>query len=99
MTNRTLLVGTNSGAFKVHVNGGEQTVQSLALDDIGALRCPVVVDCADPRVLFVGTATMGVLRSDDGGQNWRPANQGLTKPELWWLEQHPVTGELWAGTS
>jgi photosystem II stability/assembly factor-like uncharacterized protein len=26
-------------------------------------------------------------------------NNGLTKPEVWWLEQHPVTGELWAGTS
>ncbi|MBV9133392.1 MAG: hypothetical protein JO318_11875 [Chloroflexi bacterium] len=99
MSQHTLLVGTNGGVFKVVTNGGEPTVQSLGLEQAGGLRCPVVVDCADPRVLFAGTAAMGVLRSDDCGQTWRPSNEGLTKPEVWWLEQHPVTGELWAGTS
>jgi photosystem II stability/assembly factor-like uncharacterized protein len=99
MSCRTLLVGTNGGAFKVAVNGGEPSVEPLGLEATGGLRCPLVVDCANPRVLFAGTAALGVLRSDDGGQSWRPANEGLTKHEVWWLEQHPVTGELWAGTS
>lgn len=99
MSRRTLLVGTTSGAFKVELNGGEPVVQPLGLEQAGGLRCPIVVDCANPRMLFAGTVARGVLRSDDGGQNWRPMNNGLTKPEVWWLEQHSGTGELWAGTS
>jgi photosystem II stability/assembly factor-like uncharacterized protein len=99
MSRRTLLIGTPDGAFKVRVNGGQPEVQPLGLEGVGGLRCPVVVDCRNPRVLFAGTGSQGVMRSDDGGQSWRPMNTGLTRPEVWWLEQHPVTGELWAGTS
>jgi hypothetical protein len=99
MSRRTLLVGTTGGAFKVQVNGGDPTVQPLGLDQVGGLRCPIVVDCANATLLFAGTGSMGVLRSDDGGQSWRPMNNGLTRPEVWWLEQHPATGVLWAGTS
>lgn len=99
MARRTLLVGTNGGAFNVLLNGGEPVVHALPLEQVGGLRCPLVVDCESPRVLFAGTGSMGVLRSDDGGQSWRASNDGLTKLEVWWLEQHPTTGELWAGTS
>src|SRR5919109_2268398 len=99
MWRRTLLVGTNGGAFKVELNGGEPNVQPLGLENVGGLRCPILVDCANPKLLFAGTVSMGVMRSDDGGQRWRQVNEGLTKPEVWWLEQHPITGELWAGTS
>jgi photosystem II stability/assembly factor-like uncharacterized protein len=99
MARRTLLVGTNAGAFRVEVNGGQANVEGLGLEQAGGLRCPIVVDCGNPRVLFAGTVASGVLRSDDGGQSWREANQGLTKREVWWLEQHPTTGQLWAGTS
>jgi photosystem II stability/assembly factor-like uncharacterized protein len=99
MSRRTLLVGTTGGAFKVDLTGSEPAVQHLGLDQAGGLRCPVVVDCSNPRMLFAGTASMGVMRSDDGGESWRPMNNGLGKPEVWWLEQHPATGELWAGTS
>src|SRR5690349_11573655 len=99
MSRRTLLIGTPDGAFTVQVNGGQPTVQPLGLENVGGLRCPVVVDCRNPRVLFAGTGSQGVMRSDDAGQSWRPVNSGLSRPEVWWLEQHPVTGELWAGTS
>jgi photosystem II stability/assembly factor-like uncharacterized protein len=99
MGRRTLLVGTANGAFRAEVNGDEPRVEALGLEDVGGLRCPLVVDRQDPQVLFAGTVRAGVLRSDDAGKSWRPVNEGLTKPEVWWLEQHPVTGELWAGTS
>ncbi len=95
----TLLIGTGIGAFSAEVNGGEARVEPLGLDGVGGLRCPIVVDSHDPKVLFAGTVSAGVMRSDDGGRTWRPMNDGLSRPEIWWLEQHPVTGELWAGTS
>ena len=74
-------------------------MEPLGLQDVGGLRCPLLVDCNDPRTLFAGTVAAGVVRSRDGGKSWQKTSNGLTKPEIWWLEQHPRTGELWAGTS
>ena len=99
MAHRMLLIGTASGSFKAVLNGGEPQIESLGLASAGGVRCPIVVDCQQPSTLFAGTAGAGVMRSDDGGTTWRPMNEGLSKPEVWWLEQHPVTAELWAGTS
>jgi photosystem II stability/assembly factor-like uncharacterized protein len=95
----TLLIGSAQGAFRAEVNGGEPQIESLGLQAAGGLRCPLLVDCNDKNVLFAGTVSNGVLRSRDGGRTWQEVNVGLSKPEIWWLEQHPKTGELWAGTS
>jgi len=95
----TLILGTPTGAFRAQVNGGEPTIEPLGLETGGGLRCPIVVDRKNPTTLFAGTVSAGVLRSDDAGKTWRAANSGLTRPEVWWLEQHPSTGELWVGTS
>ncbi len=99
MAHRTLLVGTANGALRAEVNGGAPQVEALGLEGVGGLRCPLVVDARNPNVLFAGTVRAGVLRSDDGGASWSSVNDGLTRPEVWWLEQHPVTSQLWAGTS
>jgi photosystem II stability/assembly factor-like uncharacterized protein len=99
MGRRTLLIGTPNGAFRAEVNGGEPRAEPLGLEGVGGLLCPLVVDCRNPNVLFAGTVGAGVLRSDDAGASWSAVNDGLIKPEVWWLEQHPVTGQLWAGTS
>src|SRR5581483_5561897 len=99
MANRTLLIGTAYGFVKVVRNGRESDAYSNELANSGGVRCPLVVDCQHPRTLFAGTARAGVLRSDDDGETWVAVNDGLAKPDVWWLEQHPVTGELWAGVS
>ena len=95
MKDGTLLIGTRSGLYKAE---GDQ-VTSLGTEQYGELRCPVVVDCADPNVLYAGTVRAGVVRSADGGRTWQTINDGLTCPEVWWLAQHPTTGDLWAGVS
>ena len=49
-------------------------------------------------VILAGT-TQGVFRSDDRGQSWREASQGLTRPHVRWLAYHPGISDLeFAGT-
>jgi photosystem II stability/assembly factor-like uncharacterized protein len=49
-------------------------------------------------VILAGTE-QGVLRSDDGGANWRDASVGLTAPHVRWLAFHPAVSDLeFAGT-
>jgi photosystem II stability/assembly factor-like uncharacterized protein len=95
MNDGSLIIGTRSGLYRAD---GEE-VTSLGVEQYGEVRCPVVVDCADADVLYAGTVRGGVLRSADSGRSWEPINTGLNHPEVWWLAQHPVTGDLWAGVS
>ncbi len=99
MSRTILYVGTGRGVFKAEGNGHGYAIEPLGLHDSGGLRCPVIVDIHDPRRLYAGTSSRGVTVSEDGGAAWREINHGLDKQEVWWLEQHPRTGELWAGVS
>src|SRR5690242_5862564 len=99
MSATTLYIGTGRGLFKAQGNGGGYSVQPLGLEDSGGIRCPVVVDKDDPRRMYVGTSKRGVFVSEDGGGSWRAINNGLDRQEVWWLDQHPTSGELWAGVS
>src|SRR5579859_3755664 len=68
-----------------------------------------VVDCvlqaqnitsviAREGVILAGT-TLGVQRSDDGGQHWRAVNEGLTNLHVRWLAYHPdISDREFAGT-
>jgi photosystem II stability/assembly factor-like uncharacterized protein len=99
MSRTTLYIGTGRGLFKAEGNGNGFSVTSLGLEDSGGLRCPVLFDKDDPRRMYAGTSRRGVFVSEDGGATWREMNNGLDRREVWWLEQHPRTGELWVGTS
>ena len=37
----------------------------------------IVLDPANPERMFVAISAAGTFRTDDGGKNWRPINQGL----------------------
>ncbi len=37
----------------------------------------IILDPADPERIFIAISAAGVFRTDDGGQEWRPANCGL----------------------
>ncbi|NIO12138.1 MAG: hypothetical protein GTO40_30590, partial [Deltaproteobacteria bacterium] len=97
-TNRVLYVGTADGLFEARPNGHETKTSRMALEECGAIRCPVVVDRSNPKVLYAATGKKGMLRSEDGGGSWREINNGIIYKEAWSLVQHPKTGDLFVGT-
>ncbi len=90
-----LYIGTGNGLFKAEGD----TITPLGFREEGGLRCPAIIDKDDANRLYAGTQRGGMFRSEDGGATWQPINNGLTKKEIWWVEQHSKTGELWAGVS
>lgn len=94
-------MGTSDGLFLVERQPGTEraSTRSLGLEKTGGFRARIVVDCDDPRRVFVGTTRAGILRSDDAGLTWQECNDGLLYKDIWSLTQHPVTGVLYAGTS
>ena len=55
------------------------------LESLMATRSPVaalVIDPANPQVLYAGTSGYGVFRSIDGGAHWSPFNDGLTNLDV-----------------
>jgi photosystem II stability/assembly factor-like uncharacterized protein len=37
----------------------------------------IILDPSDPRRIFIAISAAGAFRTDDGGETWRPINQGL----------------------
>ena len=96
---RVLYIGTNEGVYCAEPNGGDDySVRSLGLQGQGMIRCPVLVDKDDPRLLYTGTTKGGMFRSEDGGERWTEINQGITYKEVWSTAQNPTTGEIVVGT-
>jgi photosystem II stability/assembly factor-like uncharacterized protein len=93
-----IYISTNDGLYRGKLNGGVSDLTVIGLQGMGTLRSPAVVDYKNPRTLYVATRRSGVMRSDDAGKTWREMNAGLVYKEVWSLAQHPVTGELYAGT-
>ena len=97
MGSRTLLFGTPAGLFEAKGNGGAYEARPLGLSGKGPVRA-ILVDKDDPKIIYAGTASRGLYRSDDAGKTWNEKNEGLVYKQIWSLAQHPKTGELWAGT-
>ncbi len=62
-------IGTHRGPYR-SVDGGDHW-ERLGFPDDGTQVWSVLVHAADPRVLYAGTAPVGVYRSEDGGDSWR----------------------------
>ncbi|MBK8781153.1 MAG: exo-alpha-sialidase [Anaerolineales bacterium] len=83
----TVYAGVEDAALFRSTDGG-QTWQELAgLREVkGNLWQPgaggmclhtILLDPADSRRIFIAISAAGAFRTDDGGQSWRPINQGL----------------------
>ncbi len=53
----------------------------------------ILPDPSNPQRLFVAISTGGVYRTDDGGENWQPRNQGVRAQFLPPDQQYPEWGQ------
>lgn len=97
---RTLIIGTQDGIFEASLDDVTPKPKRLNFDSeqFGQTRSPVIIDANDPDLYYLATAASGVFRSFDRGQTWEEHNVGLTYKEVWVLEQHPLTGDLFTGS-
>lgn len=94
-----LLIGTTAGLLEAPLDAAASPAPIRLGEGAGeTIRYPIVVDASTPGRLYAATLRSGVWRSDDQGRSWAAVNDGLVYQEVWSLEQHPVTGELYAGT-
>jgi photosystem II stability/assembly factor-like uncharacterized protein len=87
-----LLVGTMPAALYCTANGTWQELKGVRQGAIGGVFPPNPDFPARTRVLtkekynggrlFAGIEVAGILTSDDDGQNWHSANEGLTDPDI-----------------
>lgn len=79
----TVYARTESGIFRMTHRSGEWIPVNTGLPNPSTLRIlALVADPRDPRIVYAGTATHGIFKSIDGGQNWRAVNAGLSAPEI-----------------
>ncbi|HEU4343371.1 MAG TPA: hypothetical protein VFU31_17625 [Candidatus Binatia bacterium] len=88
----TVLVGTVPSAVYKKTNGGWEELQGVRTHSSGATFPPspelqsrtryITIDPAAPNRLYAGIEVGGLLLSDDAGNSWQPANEGLTDPDV-----------------
>ena len=90
--NGGVMVGTVPSAVYRSKNGGWEELEGVRLNSAGANFPPspelqsraryLTFDPASPSRLYAGIELGGMLVSDDDGNNWRPANKGLTDMDI-----------------
>lgn len=87
-----VMVGTIPSAVYRSTGGGWEELEGVRLNSAGANFPPspelqsraryLACDPVAPARLYAGIEVGGMLVSDDGGRNWRPANEGLTDMDV-----------------
>jgi BNR/Asp-box repeat len=74
-----LFRSTDGGATWQELAGlrGHETGPDWAPGAGGMCLHTIVIDPTNPDRMFTAISAAGTFRSDDGGRNWRPINQGL----------------------
>jgi len=90
--NGGVLVGTIPSAVYRQKNGGWQELEGVRLNSTAATFPPspelqsrtryLTCDPASPNRLYAGIEVGGLLLSDDSGEHWEPANEGLTDADV-----------------
>ncbi len=95
-----LFVGTNEGIYTAQPAGNAPQYTEKAWETTGHSLAAYQVNSLSVlgSTILAGT-TEGVLRSEDLGQTWRFASEGLTELRVRWLAHHPDgSGRALAGT-
>lgn len=88
-----LYAATRSGIAIATANGRGWQLERQALQDR-----EVTTIMAREGVVLAGTRD-GVIRSDDEGESWQPASDGINIPHVRWLAYHPQFSDYeFAGT-
>ena len=90
--NGGVMVGTVPSAVYARRNGGWTELEGVRTNSAGASFPPspelqsrtryLTFDPASPNRLYAGIEVGGLLLSDDGGNSWNPANEGLTDMDV-----------------
>jgi photosystem II stability/assembly factor-like uncharacterized protein len=88
----TVMVGTIPSAVYMKRNGGWQELEGVRVNSAGANFPPspelqsrtryLACDPTSPNRVYAGIEVGGLLLSDDRGQSWKPANEGLTDMDV-----------------
>jgi photosystem II stability/assembly factor-like uncharacterized protein len=83
----TVYAGVEDAAMFRSTNGGQSWHELASLRDAhGSQWTPgagglglhtIVIDPTNPNRIYIAISSAGAFRTDDGGQSWKPINQGL----------------------
>ena len=88
-TDGTLLKADHQGLFRRRAHSGWENINVPQASGLSG----VIVNPDQPATLYVSGPGLGVLRSDDGGQNWRAVNAGLPSLDVAALALHSFRRE------
>lgn len=91
---RRLLIGTGAGVFVATPDDrGGYALRATGPEDCSVSA--VLLDKDDPRRIYAATRNEGLWVSPDGGASWQERNRGILYKDLWYLAQHPRSGEIY----
>ena len=89
------VLGTKAGIYRLEDNG--LTPLGLSEQDVSAIHA--FTNSEGTLVLLAGSYGNGLFRSQDGGNHWQPANEGLTAPAFRTIVPDPLhEGAILCGT-
>jgi len=80
-TDHGIYRSTNGGTTWTWVGGTHTRYDKFHLTDPDTVQT-IAIDARNPRIVYAGILTRGILESTDGGETWSPANTGLTDPRV-----------------
>ena len=83
-TDGSLLKADRDGLFRWRADSGWKAIDMPRTYGLSG----VIVNPDQPAMIYASGPGLGILRSDDGGTNWRPANAGVPNLDVTALALH-----------
>jgi uncharacterized protein (TIGR03437 family) len=97
---RLYAIGNNSMIYKsINAGASWSPLDTPAIGIFSSLPWPLVVAPDNPDVVYVGSRSFGIFRSNDGGATWNTVNNGLNASDIRALAiDHNSPGRIYAGS-